>query len=164
MQMLVHDNIFPFIYILTGIDHGGSIAVSSGPGWNDPPAAALAMAKSKAAAKTATVSAITGPITQPLAMMQPAESQHQYQPPPMNFGAQQQGYQYQDQQPQQSYDQFGGQAAAVAPAPPPPMNMMQPQSNNPYSHTVSQKISKLYLYYPLRYLFFSLYFSNFRAP
>merc|ERR1719266_965316 len=79
-----------------GIDHGGSIAVSSGPGWNDPPAAALAMAKSKAAAKTATVSAITGPITQPLAMMQPAESQHQYQPPPMNFGAQQQQeHQYQ---------------------------------------------------------------------
>ena len=121
---------------MTGIDHSGSIAVSSGPGWNDPPAAALAMAKSKAAAKTATVSAITGPITQPLAMM--PESQHQHQPPPMNFGAQQQGYQqYQDQS---AYDQsYGGQAAA--PPPPPPMNMMQPQTN-PYSHTVSQNFQK----------------------
>ena len=109
------------------MDHGGSVAVSSGPGWNDPPAAALigALAKSKNATKTSTVSSITSPITQPLAMAPEPQQQ-----PPMNFGAQQ-GYHYPDQS---SYDQQQpyGQVAA----PPPPVNMMQPQvcTKNIYLH------------------------------
>ena len=117
------------------MDHGGSVAVSSGPGWNDPPAAALigALAKSKNATKTSTVSSITSPITQPLAMA-PEQPQQQ---PPMNFGAQQ-GYHYPDQS---SYDQQQpyGQVAA----PPPPVNMMQPQvcAKNIYLFTLSGQVS-----------------------
>ena len=103
-----------------GIDHGPP--VSSGPGWNDPPPAALAMAnKPKAVPKT--VNAITSPITSPLGLAEPSQSQA----PPMNFGGhQQQGYYHQ----QQAYGDQGsyGQVAA----PPPPMTMMQPQPQQPY--------------------------------
>ena len=60
--------------------------MSSGPGWNDPPAAALHIAKKKAAvvAATNTVNAITSPITQPLAMGGGVEPE---QPPPMGLGS-----------------------------------------------------------------------------
>ena len=96
-------------FLIAAIDHG--IPVSSGPGWNDPPAAALHLAKKaqkKAIAATNTVNAITSPITQPLAMGGGAEPE---QPPPMGMGSNpgmppppQMNYGY--QQPQQNY--YGG--------------------------------------------------------
>ena len=60
--------------------------MSSGPGWNDPPAAALALAKARAEKKTNTVNSITAPITAPI--MQPLagvpETAPPVQAPPMN--------------------------------------------------------------------------------
>ena len=101
------------------IDHGPP--VSSGPGWNDPSAALLALAKKKqaggAGAATNTVNAITSPITQPLAMGGGGAEPDQAPPPmggmgmgsnpPMNYGYQ--------QPPQQNY-YGGGGSGAPAPA------------------------------------------------
>ena len=90
----------------------------------------MALAKSKAAAKTNTVNAITSPITQPLIGMPAAEPE---QPPPMNYGYQQSAAQNYYGAPQQP---------AFEPQPaPPPANLMtpyqpqapqQPVQNNPY--------------------------------
>merc|ERR550534_2354542 len=103
----------------TAIDHGPP--VSSGPGWNDPSAALLALAKKKqaggAGAATNTVNAITSPITRPLAMGGGGAEPDQAPPPmggmgmgsnpPMNYGY---------QQPQQQNYYGGGGSGAPAPA------------------------------------------------
>ena len=104
-KFLINENEF------SGIDHGPP--VSNGHGWNDPPAAALAMAKSKAASKTSTVNAITSPITQPLAGMPAPDPQ----PPQMNYGY---------QQPQGYYGAPPQQPTFEAQPAPPPANLMTP--------------------------------------
>ena len=110
-------------YHFLGIDHG--IPVSSGPGWNDPPAAALALAKARAEKKTNTVNSITAPITAPI--MQPLagvpETAPPVQAPPMNYGYQQPYYGQQ----QQSYDQAPVSAPMM-----PPMTPAAPAANMSY--------------------------------
>ena len=116
------------------IDHGPP--VSSGPGWNDPTQAILALAKKKEkqasgalGASTNTVNAITSPITQPLAMG-PGMADPNQPPPPMGLGSNPatasqpppppMNYGY--QQPQQSYYGVEGSSA-------PPPNLMGMGSN-----------------------------------
>ena len=133
-----------FLLPFLGIDHG--IPVSSGPGWNDPPAAALALAKARAEKRTNTVNSITAPIMQPLAGV-PETSAPPVQAPPMNYGYQQPYYGQQ----QQSYDQTPVSAPMMPPMAPAaptapaanmsyqtggyydPNNVMTPQAPEPVS-------------------------------
>ena len=118
-----YERFFDNLYLFLGIDHG--IPVSSGPGWNDPPAAALALAKARAEKKTNTVNSITAPITAPI--MQPLagvpETAPPVQAPPMNYGYQQPYYGQQ----QQSYDQAPVSAPMM-----PPMTPAAPAANMSY--------------------------------
>ena len=102
--------------------------MSSGPGWNDPPAAALALAKARAEKKTNTVNSITAPIMQPLAGV-PETPAPPVQTPPMNYGYQQNYY---GQQQQQSYEPTPVSAPMMPPVAPIAPAVPTAPANMPY--------------------------------